>query len=80
MTGHDKAALTLDCRGVLCPTPVLRMSEAIKQIEVGKIVELLATDPGAKRDILSWAKKSNHDVLRVEEEAGVYKFYVRKAG
>lgn len=80
MTEENKVDLTLDCRGVLCPTPVLRISAAIKQMEVGEIVELLATDPGAKNDILTWAKKANHDLLKIEEEAGVYKFHVRKAG
>jgi hypothetical protein len=40
-----KPAQTLDCKGLLCPVPIIRLSKAIKTIQVGEAIEMLATDP-----------------------------------
>lgn len=74
----EKVDSTLDCRGLLCPMPVLKTNAAIKKLKVGQILEMLATDPGAKPDMLAWSKRSKHELLSMEEEVGVFKFYVRK--
>ena len=74
----DKVELTLDCRGLLCPTPVLRLSGAVKTMKVGGIVEVVTSDPGAKQDIPEWSLRNKNELLRMEEEAGVLKFYIRK--
>lgn len=47
-------------------------------MKVGEVVELLATDPGARGDVLAWVKRTNHELLTIQEEAGILKFYVRK--
>ena len=73
-----KADLTLDCRGLICPMPVLKTNAAIKKMKVGQVLEMLTTDPGAKPDMLAWSKRTKHKLVEMEEEAGVLKFYVRK--
>ena len=73
-----KADLTLDCRGLICPMPVLKTNAAIKKMKVGQVLEMLTTDPGAKPDMLAWSKRTKHELVEMEEEAGVLKFYVRK--
>lgn len=74
----DKVDLTLDCRGLLCPMPLLKTSTAIKNMKVGQILEMLTTDPGAKPDIFAWSKRTGHELVRMEEESGVLKFYILK--
>ncbi len=74
----DKADLTLDCRGLLCPMPALKTSTAIKNLQIGQILEMLTTDPGAKPDMLAWSKRTGHELVRMEEKSGVLKFYIRK--
>jgi TusA-related sulfurtransferase len=74
----DKVDVTLDCRGLLCPLPVLKTSTAIKNLRVGQLLEILATDPGAKPDMLAWSKRIGYELVRMEEESGVLKFYIRK--
>lgn len=73
-----KVDLTLDCRGTLCPMPVIRMSQAIKKIEVGQVIEMLTTDPGSVPDMAAWSKQTGHELLRRNEREGVYTFYIRK--
>lgn len=73
-----KADLVLDCRGVLCPMPVIRVSQAIKTIGVGQILEVQATDPGSRPDMEAWTKQTGHELLAGREESGVFTFYVRR--
>ena len=70
--------ITLDCRGLLCPMPSLKTGMALKNMQVGQLLEVLATDPGAKPDMLAWSKRTGYELVRMEEESGVLKFYIRK--
>ena len=73
-----KADLVLDCKGVLCPMPVIRVSQAIKTIGVGQILEVQTTDPGSRPDMEAWTKQTGHELLASREASGVYTFYVRR--
>ncbi|MDT7947195.1 MAG: sulfurtransferase TusA family protein [Thermoflexus sp.] len=68
----------LDCRGLLCPLPVIKTSKAITSIAVGQILEVLATDPGSKPDFQAWSKQTGHELLEVHEEGGVFRFLIRR--
>ncbi len=70
---------TLDCKGLSCPMPILKLAKAIKGMESGQVLELLGTDPGSKNDIPAWCEKTGNEFLGMEEEAGVNKFYIKKA-
>ena len=74
-------ARTLDTKGMLCPKPVIETSKAIKQIEVGQVLEVLATDPASKPDLEAWAKMTRHQLLSHEEQAGspaVHRFLIQR--
>jgi tRNA 2-thiouridine synthesizing protein A len=73
-----KVDQVLDCKGLLCPMPLIKISEVFKEIRVGQILEILATDPGAKRDIEAWTKRAHHELLSSEQQGGVYRFLVRR--
>ncbi|RKZ30092.1 sulfurtransferase TusA family protein [bacterium] len=70
---------TLDCKGLSCPMPILKLAKAIKAMESGKVLELLGTDPGSKTDIPKWCEKTGNEFLGMEEEEGVAKYYIKKA-
>jgi tRNA 2-thiouridine synthesizing protein A len=74
-----KVDKTLDCKGLSCPMPILKLAKEIKGMESGQVLELLGTDPGSKTDVPGWCEKTGNEFLGQEEEAGVYKFYVRKS-
>ncbi len=74
-----KADLTLDARGLSCPMPMLKTKKAMKDMQKGQIIEVLGTDPGSKKDLPDFAKKSGNEYLGVlDEAAGFYKFFLRK--
>ena len=68
----------LDCSGLLCPIPVAKTAKAIKQIEIGQVLQLIATDPGAPPDMDAWTKQTGHEMLGSAEEDGKYIFYFRR--
>ncbi len=70
---------TLDCKGLSCPMPILKLAKAMKAMETGKVLELLGTDPGSKTDIPKWCDKTGNELLSMEDEDGVSKFFIRKA-
>ncbi|MBC7224045.1 MAG: sulfurtransferase TusA family protein, partial [Anaerolineae bacterium] len=61
MTEQLTPEKTLDARGLQCPMPVVKTSQEIKNVSVGGILEVLATDPGSMADINAWAKSSGNE-------------------
>jgi len=74
-----KVDVQLDARGLSCPMPLLKTKKAIKEMKSGEVIEILGTDPGSKKDLPDFARKSGHEWLGVEEDpSGFYRFYIRK--
>jgi TusA-related sulfurtransferase len=75
----DTPKLSLDFKGLLCPMPVVKIAQAIKQVEVGEMVEAIATDPGVMADIPAWARSTGHELVTLEKGEKVFKFVVKRA-
>jgi len=70
---------TLDCSGLLCPMPVVKTNKAMKELQVGDILEMKATDPGAMPDMEAWARQTNHELLEAIDEGDEhYRFIIKK--
>ncbi|MCA0986746.1 sulfurtransferase TusA family protein [Guptibacillus algicola] len=72
------AQKTLDAKGLACPMPIVKTKKAMKEIETGEILEIQATDKGAKSDLTAWAKSGGHELLKTEEEDDVFYFWIKK--
>lgn len=72
------AAFTVDARGLSCPMPVVRSRKGTENVQVGEVIEIIATDKGAMKDIPAWAQMGGHELIESREEGGVYRFYVRR--
>ena len=46
----------LDCTNLVCPMPIVKVNKAMKDLNPGDQLEVLATDPAFKADIESWTK------------------------
>lgn len=58
---------TLDTRGLLCPLPVIRTQDRVKQLPAGTLLDVLATDPGTLHDIPAWCRVHKHSVVETVE-------------
>ncbi len=53
----------IDARRLLCPLPVIRVQEQVKQLKQGDILEIVCTDKGSLSDISAWCRIHGHDLL-----------------
>ncbi len=70
--------MTLDCAGLNCPLPILRLSKAVNGMAPGARVEMIATDPGALKDVSAWAKQTGNNLLESNENGGKFHFVIVK--
>jgi TusA-related sulfurtransferase len=69
----------LDCRGMRCPLPVIRLANNIGDIVVGQSMGVVATDPASRPDISAWCRMKGHDYLGEDNAPdGVPRFVVRR--
>ncbi len=78
MADDLKVDLELDLRGLLCPLPMVKVSQNITNVPVGGIIRAVATDPGALADIPSWARTTGNEVVKQEQEGSELIFYVKR--
>ncbi|WP_342503052.1 sulfurtransferase TusA family protein [Bacillus sp. FSL K6-1000] len=68
----------LDVTGLACPMPIIRTKKKMNDLTEGQVLEIHATDKGAKADLAAWAKSSGHELITQTEEGHVLKFWMRK--
>ncbi|APT46010.1 sulfurtransferase TusA family protein [Bacillus safensis] len=68
----------LDVTGLACPMPIIRTKKKMNDLAKGQVLEIHATDKGAKADLAAWAKSSGHELITQTEEGHVLKFWMRK--
>jgi tRNA 2-thiouridine synthesizing protein A len=78
MSMAETATQVLDCKGMQCPLPVIKTAQAIKGVEPGQVLELLATDPGVEPDMKAWTSRTGNELLGIEREGDVFHVLIRR--
>lgn len=73
-----EADVTLDTFGLLCPMPIIKTAQKMKELKVGEVLEVLATDLAIREDMPAWCRATGNEYLGLEEKEGEYRVYVRK--
>lgn len=74
-----EVSTTLDCTGLQCPLPVIKTAQAMKKLEAGQVLELLATDPGVEPDMQAWASRTGNTLISIESKDDVFHVLLRRA-
>jgi len=69
----------LDASGLNCPMPILRAKKALKELNSGEVLRVIATDPGSVKDFEAFAKQTGNELLESNEEDGSFYYRLRKA-
>lgn len=75
---EDAALRYVDARGLPCPLPVIRAKQALGQVPVGGLVVVEATDGGAPADFAAWCRATGQELVRTEQDAGLFRFTIRR--
>jgi len=73
------ALLELDCRGLVCPAPVIELARRIGEVAVGGRVAVVATDAAARYDVPAWCRMTGQEYVGEEAAAdGTPRYVVRR--
>lgn len=63
---------TLDCKGMVCPMPIVKTKKATKDMNSGQTLEVLSTDRAFEADIKAWCKQTGNELSSFAEADGVF--------
>ena len=78
MTSPD---LELDCRGMLCPRPIIELARRIGDVPVGAVIAVVSDDAAAAYDVPAWCRMRQQEYVGADTAAdGVARYLVRRTG
>ncbi len=69
---------TIDTSGRLCPFPIVETAKAVRALDPGAVLLVIATDPGIATDMPMWCRATRHEHIATFREGPAWKSYVRK--
>lgn len=69
----------LDASGLNCPMPILRAKKALKDLQSGDVLRIIATDPGSVKDFEAFAKQTGNELLDSKEEGDSFIYHLKKS-
>jgi tRNA 2-thiouridine synthesizing protein A len=73
------ADVDLDCAGLSCPVPIVRISRAMKELSVGDRLTVTASDPSFRADVEAWVRKMGHVLEAFSDSEGQQTAVIRHA-
>lgn len=73
------ASIRLDCSGMQCPGPIMKVFESVNTMRDGEVLEVSASDPGFARDIGAWCRRTGNTLLYNEHRGNDYVAGVMKS-
>jgi len=70
--------IRLDCSGMQCPGPIMKVFESMKSMGDGQLLEVAASDPGFVRDIAAWCRRTGNTLVSNDRHGTDYVALVRK--
>ncbi|MFK7966697.1 MAG: sulfurtransferase TusA family protein [Burkholderiaceae bacterium] len=68
----------VDASGLNCPLPILRAKKALTALESGKVLKVISTDPGSRRDFEAFSRQTGHEILKMEEADNLWSFFLKR--
>jgi tRNA 2-thiouridine synthesizing protein A len=69
----------IDCRGQVCPGPIIELAKALPGIALGELLAIVADDPAARHDVAAWCRMRGQEYVGQERaDDGVPRFVVRR--
>jgi len=76
---EQESPATLDATGLMCPLPVLKARKALKAIQPGECLRVLATDSASVIDFRHFCNVTKNELVETAETGGVFTYLIRKA-
>jgi TusA-related sulfurtransferase len=71
----------IDCRGLLCPRPVIELARHLEDVPVGAVIGVVSDDAAAVHDIPAWCRMREQEYVGQDHaDDGVARYLVRRTG
>jgi TusA-related sulfurtransferase len=64
------ALIVMDCKGLRCPQPVLKLAAKANEMKPGDVCEITADCPTFSKDVKMWCERSKKTLLFCTDEGG----------
>ncbi len=78
MSNEPTIDAEVDARGLACPLPILRAKKALSALESGKLLRVLATDPGSVRDFQAFSRQTGNELVAQVQTGTVWSHVMRR--
>lgn len=78
LTINDEEMTIIDCCGLQCPGPIMKVNETLGNMVDGQILKVSATDMGFAADINAWCKRTGNTLIRTERVNNQNIVYIKK--
>ena len=69
----------IDCRGQVCPRPIIELARALPEVAVGDLLAVVADDPAARHDVPAWCRMRGQEYVGEERaDDGAPRYLVRR--
>ena len=69
-TAPEAPVRRLDCRGMQCPGPIMRLRAELEPLSPGQALEIAVADPGFPADVAAWCQKTGHQLREIAPADG----------
>ncbi|MBI2266670.1 MAG: sulfurtransferase TusA family protein [Armatimonadetes bacterium] len=77
-TPHKDPDVSVDCKGLMCPEPMMQLFKAVRTLKPGQVVELVATDPQCDENIPRWCERTRNQLVSQSTSEGTLRYVIRK--
>ena len=74
----ESADYQLDAIGLRCPEPVMMVRLKIREMQIGETVAVTADDHSTTRDIPSFCRFMEHELLDFQSGQSPYQYVIKK--
>jgi len=61
----DGTEASLDCRGLKCPMPIVKIAQTARGMQSGQILTVVASDPAFPADLRAWVEMTGNELLEL---------------
>ena len=76
----EPADALLDATGLRCPEPLMLVRNRVREMNVGEVLHVIATDPSTGRDFTNFCRFLGHALLEESRRGETFEYWIRKGG
>ena len=70
--------MELNFMGLKCPMPIVKLGKAIREVQVGEQVTVMADDQPFPSDLRAWCKITGHTLVSLDKKDATHVAVIRK--